>query len=113
MPVPVKPISAVRPTPHSLANLPNNNNDSNVTPVKDDVDKQRSTDKTIQPINEKNQSYKNGPIKSSEHNKSTIESDALNNRKCLNEDNLSSEKTPASGMWIVREDLGMIIDDFH
>ncbi|CAH8824530.1 unnamed protein product [Trichobilharzia szidati] len=87
MPVPVKPISAVRPTPHSLSNLPNNNNDSNVAPVKDDVDKQKSTDKPIQPINEKNESNKN----------STIESDTLNNRKCLNEDNnLSSEKTPAS-----------------
>ncbi|VDO57017.1 unnamed protein product [Schistosoma margrebowiei] len=105
IPVPVKPISAVKPTPHSPLN---NNNDNKFK-------------KSVIESSSESVIINNDKVKSSEHingyTKCEYEQNYRNYDKPIpgnNDDNINEKlaNTPP-GMWIVREDLDVVIGDFH
>lgn len=108
IPVAVKPISAVKPTPHSLLNN-NNNNDNKF--------KKSATESSVE-----SDIINNDEVKSSKHNngytKCEYEPNYRNYDKPIpgnnNDDDINEKlaNTPP-GMWIVREDLDVVIGDFH
>ncbi|VDP38259.1 unnamed protein product [Schistosoma curassoni] len=107
IPVAVKPISAVKPTPHSLLNNNNNNNDNKF--------KKSATESSVE-----SDIINNDEVKSSKHNngytKCEYEQNYRNYDKPIpgNNDDINEKlaNTPP-GMWIVREDLDVVIGDFH
>ncbi|CAH8493313.1 unnamed protein product [Schistosoma rodhaini] len=113
IPVAVKPISAVKPTQHSLLN--NNNKDHN-SKISIDKFKKSTTEPSVESdINNKDE------VKSSKdmngYTKYEFEQNSRNHDKSIpgtNDYNINDklENTPP-GMWIVREDLDVVVSDFH
>ncbi|CAH8454267.1 unnamed protein product [Heterobilharzia americana] len=103
IPIPVKPISAVRPTPHSFANL--HVNPSNIV-KKVDQQKPKGNLQQVNPAD--NSSKQIADTASEDVNSGNAESNVIS--KYQNDDYSSVKQPP--GMWIVREELSVIVDDF-
>uniref|UniRef100_A0A5K4FF26 Adenomatous polyposis coli protein n=1 Tax=Schistosoma mansoni TaxID=6183 RepID=A0A5K4FF26_SCHMA len=116
IPVAVKPISAVKPTQHSLLNNNNNNNKDDNSKISIDKFKKSTTESPVESdINNKDE------VKSSKdmngYTKYEFEQNSRNHDKSIpgtNDCNINDklENTPP-GMWIVREDQDVVVSDFH
>ncbi|CAH8469813.1 unnamed protein product [Schistosoma turkestanicum] len=121
IPVAVKPISAVKPTPHSLSNsnnttTSNHEDDQNSKTLLDEqFDKLPNDNDNVNSLKLMNGYAKCEVVRNPDKPISNITNDTTYNDDNSSNNNNMDDKlaTTPPGMWIVRDDFDMVIDECH